>query len=118
MYVLLLVALAFAVLCDVYDVTETEKGIKAGLGVEANTFWVGTDKPSATALYLRDGAIIALSALIPILALIFHTTPLFLAGLGGPIVAGILHLKGGRQWAALLAGKKPTASEEIAPGSN
>jgi hypothetical protein len=111
-YLFLALAVAFAFGCDIYDVTETEKGIKAGLGVEANTFWVGTDKPSATALYLRDGAVIALSALGSILALVLHVTPLFFAGLVGPVIAGILHLKGGREWALLLAGQKPTTSEK------
>jgi hypothetical protein len=109
---LLVIAVAFAFGADVFDVSETVKGIKAGLAVEANTFWVGTDKPSATQLYLRDGAVIALASALSVVALALHTLPLFYAGLSGPVIAGALHINGGRAWAKLLAGAKPTSAEK------
>jgi hypothetical protein len=117
-FILLAIAVAFAFGCDIYDVIETEKGIKAGVGVEGNTFLVGTDKPTATALYFRDGLVIMLATTPAIFALALHGVPFFFAALSGPIIAGIKHILGGRAWVKLIAGAKPTSAEQIQTGSD
>jgi hypothetical protein len=116
--ILLAVVIAAAELCDVYDVTETVKGITKGIAVEGNTLLLSSDKPTALALYLRDGLIIALASVPAVVCLALHATPFFYAALGGPAIAAVKHILGGRAWVKLLAGQKPTAAEEIAPGSN
>jgi hypothetical protein len=108
----------FAFGCDVYDVTETVKGLKAGVAVEGNTFLLPSDKPTATQLYLRDGLVIMLAALPAVLCLVLHSQPLFYAALSGPVVAAVKHVLGGRAWAKLIAGAKPTSAEQVQPGSN
>lgn len=77
MVLALLAAVAFAIGCDIYDVVLTEKGIKAGVAVEGNTFLVGS-KPSALALYLRDSLAIGAATVPAVLALVGHNDPLFL----------------------------------------
>jgi hypothetical protein len=95
-------ALAFAIGCDIYDVTETVKGIAKGVAVEANTFWLGTDKPTAKQLYLRDGLVIALATLPAVLLLVLlYGSPAFYIALVGPAIAGAKHLQGGLQWRKL-----------------
>jgi hypothetical protein len=100
----------FAVATDIYDVTETEKGLKAGVAVEGNTWLVGS-KPKAGALYGRDLLVIGFTASPSVLAYVFRKPEFFFAGLGGPIVIGCKHIHGGNQWKALLAGQPPTGSE-------
>jgi hypothetical protein len=101
----------FAIATDVYDVSETEKGLKAGVAVEGNTFLVSSDKPTAGQLYRRDLFVIGLSATPSVVAYAFHKTEFFYAGLVGPVAVGIKHIQGGNQWKSLLAGHAPTGSE-------
>jgi hypothetical protein len=117
-FALLAVAVAFAFICDIYDVTETEKGLKAGVAVEGNTFLIGTDKPTAVKLYLRDGVVIVAASVPAAVCLGLHAPSFFYAALAGPVVAGAKHILGGRAWVKLLAGQKPTPSEQIEPGAN
>jgi hypothetical protein len=98
-------ALAFYVGCDIYDVVLTEKGIKAGVAVEGNTFLVG-EKPSAVALYLRDAFVTGLVTAPCAIALAVHNAPFFWGGLVAPIICGVKHVIGGRNWSILLAGGK------------
>jgi len=110
--------LAFAIAADCYDVSETEKGIKAGVAVEGNTWLIGTDKPTAGQLYKRDLLVIGLTAAPPTFAYIFRGPTWFYAGLSGPVVMGFKHISGGNQWKRLLEGQSPTGSERVLPGSD
>lgn len=101
-------AAAFA--ADVYDVTQTEKGLKAGIAVESFTWLVGT-KPTAKALYLRDALLIAITLFFPVLFHFKGNAPLAYGALISPAVAAIKHVLGGRAWANLLAGGKLPTSE-------
>jgi len=103
--VYLALAFAFAIGCNIYDATMTEKGLAAGLAVEENTWLVGST-PKAWQLYARDIPIIFLASALSIIGLFTHNPTLFYAGLAGPIVAGAKHIVGGREWAALLTAKK------------
>ena len=100
-----LFAIAFYVGCDLYDVILTEKGIKAGVAVEGNTFLVG-QKPSAVALYLRDALLAGLATTPCAIALAVGNTPLFWGFLAAPVVVGVKHILGGKQWRFLLNGGK------------
>ena len=111
-------ALAFAIVADHYDISETEKGIKAGVAVEGNTWLIGTDKPTAGQLYKRDLLVIGLSATPSVLAHIFRAPALFYGGLSMPVVLGVKHISGGNQWKRLLQGQAPTSGELVEPGSN
>src|SRR5208282_2033113 len=99
---LLIISVVFCVVCGVYDVMMTQKGLKAGVAVESNTWLIG-DKPSAKALYLRD-ALLLLFCITPALffAFVFHNVPLQYAGLVSPVVYGVKHILGGLAWRALL----------------
>lgn len=99
-------ALAFAVAGDIYDVTLTEKGIKAGVAVEGNTFLVKNNKPTAVALYLRDSLVTGLATAPSIIALAYGNKALFYGFLVGPIVSGVKHVGGGLAWRKLLNGGK------------
>jgi hypothetical protein len=105
-------ALAFAVGCDIYDVVLTERGIKAGVAVEAFDWLVGS-KPTAVALYLRDSLITAF-AMLPaiVVGLVFHNQAAFYGCLAAPVVLGIKHIRGGRAWTNLLAGGKPASEPQ------
>ncbi len=103
--IVLAAGLAWAIGCDVYDITLTEKGIKAGVAVEGNTWLVGT-KPGAVALYLRDSLETGIATAPCILACIFNNAPLFWGFLIAPLLSGVKHILGGKQWATLLAGGK------------
>jgi hypothetical protein len=100
-FIALAVAVAFYVGCDLYDVILTEKGIRAGVAVEGNTFLVGS-KPSAVALYLRDILVAGIATVPCVLALSFHNLPIFWGCLVAPVVAGVKHILGGLAWAKLL----------------
>jgi len=117
-WIILAVCVALAEAADVYDVTETVKGLAKGVAVEGFTWLVGSDKPSVTALYLRDGLVIVLATLPAVFCLVFHSQPFFYAALSGPIVAAVKHVLGGRAWAKLIAGAKPTSAEQVQPGSD
>ena len=108
--ILLTVSLALGVAGDVYDVIMTEKGLKAGVAVEGDTWLIGSTKPSALALYLRDSLVLALCvAPTALCATVFHNLPLAYGALAGPVAYGAKHVLGGLQWRTLLnGGKLPT----------
>lgn len=115
MFLALVAALGFAIAADIYDVVLTEKGIKAGVAVEGNTFLVG-QKPSAVALYLRDSLVTGIATTPCILALVYGNKPLFYGFLVAPVVAGVKHIRGGRAWRNLLNGGKPVPPATTAWG--
>lgn len=107
---ILLVVIALVVLSDVYDVAQTERGIKAGVAVEGFTWLVGS-KPSAVALYLRD-SLLLLIVTTPSMLLHFVNEPAAYGALLGPLLYGVKHVRGGREWVRLLAGGKPADPNE------
>ena len=110
----LIVAAIIGVLGDVYDVTMTERGIKAGVAVEGNDWLVGS-KPSAIALYLRDGLVFAMCvAPAVVFATVAHNVPLGYGALSAPVVFGVKHLLGGLQWRTLLNGGKLSTAPQSA----
>lgn len=94
-----LAAAAIAVGGSAYDITQTVKGIKAGIASEGNTFLVGS-KPSAKALILRD-TLMALIFVVPsvVTTLIVGGSASFL--LAAPVAFGGKHYLGGRKWAKI-----------------
>ena len=95
-------AVTAAVLTCVYDTVMSEKGIKSGVAVEANMTWLyGTDKPSALLYYAVNIPIILLAAAPSAAGYFFHNPSFYFGGLTPPIVATILHIKGGVEWKAL-----------------
>lgn len=104
-FLIMLVVIALVVLSDVYDVAQTERGIKAGVAVEAFSRLVGS-KPTAVALYLRDSLLLLLVT-TPSVLLHFVNAPAAYGALLGPLIYGVKHIRGGREWARLLAGGKP-----------
>jgi hypothetical protein len=101
-FILLAVAVAFAIGCDVYDTTMSEKGIKAGLAVEANYTWIyGTNKPTTLQYYAVNIPIVLATAAVSLLGIHFHNPAVFYAGLAAPIAAGAKHIQGGLQWRKL-----------------
>jgi hypothetical protein len=103
-------AVGFDIAADHYDIAQTERGLRAGVAVEGNT-WLASSHPTAGQLYRRDLLVIGLTATPSTLAYIFRSKAFFYGGLGTPIIIGIKHIQGGRQWGKLLAGQKPTGSE-------
>jgi hypothetical protein len=101
-FIILLVVLAFAVLSDVYDVAQTERGLKNTPYVEGFTWLVG-QRPTAIALYLRDSLLLLLVTTPSVLAS-FVNKPAAYGLLVGPLVYGVKHIRGGREWARLIAG--------------
>ena len=94
-------ALAFALGCTVYDTVMSEKGIKAGVAVEANFTWIyGTDKPTALQYYALNIPIALLTA-VPSAIALHYGSPLYYGGLAAPVVAGIVHILGGLAWRKL-----------------
>jgi hypothetical protein len=92
--------LTFTILAARYDNYETLKGIRAGVGVEGNTWLVGSH-PSARALYGRDVLVIGLTTTPSVLAYVFRKWPMHYAGLTGPATFGVKSIQGGREWAKL-----------------
>jgi hypothetical protein len=102
----LLLFIAIAIVCSCYDANVTEKGIKAGIGVEANStidFIARTNKPSLFYLYLYNlGRIALASGLAVFFKYHFPGTNLCYAAQGG--IFGVLvafalgHVEGYRQW--------------------
>lgn len=99
--VLLAICAAFCVACGIYDVSMTEKGLKAGVAVEGDTWLVGKT-PSTLALYLRDSLVLVLCAAPSIAFYLAHNTPLAWGAAIGPVPYGIHHIQGGLAWAKLL----------------
>jgi len=100
-------AVGFAVAADVYDVRQTEKGLKAGVSVEGNTWLVPSARPTTGQLYRRDLFVIGLSASPSVATWIFRRRrpELFFAGLGAPATAGLKHIQDGKAWGKLLSQK-------------
>jgi hypothetical protein len=94
-------SIVFCEACGVYDVMMTEKGLRAGVAVEGNTWLVG-EKPTAMALYLRDNLSLVLSSLPAIVMLFLHNTPLAYGCSAAPVAYGVKHIIGARKWAKLL----------------
>lgn len=111
-----IVSFAFAVVADVLDSYYTNKGIKAGVAVEGNSYIValaGTDKPS----FLK---VLLISMLIPILPVGILG---LIVGYGSPaaivfstmlVLTGIKHVNGARAWVNLLNGGKPDNGSKTA----
>jgi hypothetical protein len=100
-YAVYAAALAAAVAGNAYDIYMTEKGIKAGVGVEGND-WIVGDKPSALALYLRDGLVNLPFIALPLVSHVLGNDPLAYGTLAGLAVIAIKHAMGGRAWVKLL----------------
>lgn len=116
-----LISLVFSLVCNYFDVRESMKGIRAGVAVEGNGLatWIfslmqrliGASKVEAYDLWVAN--FIPKSIICVLATFIFryqdNTTGIGL--IGGPTAAlvyiGLDHLRGVRQWAALLkkAGK-------------
>jgi hypothetical protein len=94
-------SVAFGLAGQIYDMILTERGLKAGVAIEANDWLVGKH-PTAKALYLRDVTILTISTLPSVLALVFGSAPLALGFSVVPIVFGVKHILGGLAWARLL----------------
>lgn len=108
---------AFAVAADVYDVTETEKGLKSGIALEGNTWLLPSDKPTTGQLYRRDLLVVGLSASPSVVAWIFRRPEFFYAGFAGPVALGIHHIGGGNAWKRLLEGQPATGGEQVLPST-
>jgi hypothetical protein len=96
------VVLALYVASDIFDVTLTVKGIKAGVAVEGNLFLLSTNRPTARALYLRDTAELGMSLIPAVIFFLVHNTPLLYAGAVCPAVMAVKHVLGGLAWKKLL----------------
>lgn len=104
-YTALAASSAWALGCLLYDATETQKGIKAGVGTEGNS-WI-------TVFYgVKPTLLECLSIDVPIrvglAALAFIPTPAYphaCIGLavGALVVAGVKNIQGARQWKWCLA---------------
>ena len=96
------VALAFCLGCTVFDITVSEKGIKAGVAVEANYTWLyGTDKPTALQYYAVSLPLVALACGASIAAYCLHNPAFYYGGLSGPAALGAKHIQGGLAWLKL-----------------
>lgn len=105
MLIAFLIALLLLAASTVYDVTATEKGLKAGVAIEGNTFLVG-QHPTAVRLYLRDSLMGMLSFIPADIAYAEHS-PYFWGALIPPMVYAFLHVRGGQAWGKLMPkGKK------------
>ena len=99
-WILFSIAVGFCFLAQLFDDIESERGIKAGVAIEAFTWIIGS-KPSFLAYFLRDSLLLA-AVTAPSLVLHFvHNAPLALAALVAPAIYGVKHIQGGRQWLAL-----------------
>jgi hypothetical protein len=91
-------------LAAVLDIVYTEKGIKAGVGVEGNkivAFFSRTVKPGALFLYLWNfGFIGAVS-----MAVLSRNPGVLGMAAGVLIVDAVKHVLGARRWKALLSKK-------------
>jgi hypothetical protein len=94
-------ALAFAIGCTVYDVTMSEKGLKAGVAVEANYTWLYGTKPTALQYYAVFIPIVLATAGVSVAGHYLGNIGLFYGGLAAPIAVGIQHIVGGLEWRAL-----------------
>jgi hypothetical protein len=105
---ILAAVVGFEIAADAYDIHETEKGIKAGVAFEGNTFLIPDNgRPTASQLWRRDTFELGMAVTPSILGYVFRKSGLFYGGLAIPAVLGGKHISGGKQWADLLnkAGK-------------
>jgi hypothetical protein len=99
-WILFSIAVGFCFLAQLFDDIESERGIKAGVAIEAFTWIIGS-KPSFLAYFLRDSLLLA-AVTAPSLVLHFVHSPATLAALAAPVVYGVKHILGGRAWLAFL----------------
>ena len=99
-WLLFSIAVGFCFLAQLFDDIESERGIKAGVAIEAFTWLIGS-KPSFRAYFLRDSLLLA-AVSAPSLVLHFVHSPATLAALAAPVVYGVKHILGGRAWLAFL----------------
>jgi hypothetical protein len=100
----------FETLADHYDVSETEKGLKAGVAVEKYTWLVGS-KPSAGRLYARDMLEFGIVTSPTIIGYLWRRAEFYYGGLGAPTTLAVKHIYAGNGWRRLLKGAAPTGSE-------
>jgi hypothetical protein len=98
------VALAFLIGAAVYDVTLTERGLRAKLAEEGNTLMTSLFGPTPATVdyYLVEVLIWSLLSVPAIFGFIIPWSPGLFWSMGGYISYGIKHVIGGREWAALL----------------
>ena len=92
-HILFAIAVGFAFGADVFDVIESEKAYAKGY-IESFDWLVGL-KPTAIALYLRDGMLIAFASAPALVFFLLHNVPLAYGALAGPVAAGARHIQGG-----------------------
>jgi len=95
-------AVTFTLFTTVYDTIMSEKGIKAGVAVEANLTWLyGTNKPTTLDYYLVNIPIVFVVAVPSIVGYLTGNSALYYAGLAAPLMLSIKHIQGGLEWRAL-----------------
>jgi hypothetical protein len=94
-------ASVFEIAANHYDTVETEKGLRAAVAVEGNTWLVGSH-PSAGALYRRDALQLGITVSPSILFYKLRQWSLFYGSASAPAGLGLGHISGGRRWAKLL----------------
>lgn len=94
-------SILFCVVADIFDVTMTQKGLKAGVAVEGFTMFVG-EKPTARALYIRDGLFLAAFSAPSVWGVVTGNPALAIPMCIGPIIYAWKHILGGRAWKKLL----------------
>lgn len=110
---LVLIAFAFMVVCAVFDITNTHRGLVKGLAVESNAFVVMLfgNKPSLFGLYFCDAVLWSLFAAFGALGIVYNNAALVGMSIGGSLACGGKHIMGGLKWRLLLQGKPlPTKS--------
>ncbi len=116
-----LISLAFSLVCNYFDIRETMKGLSAGVAVEGNgiALWVfglmhkfvGEKNLSAADLWMANAIPKSIICFLAFLIFKYQAVTTGIGLIGGPTLAlvyiGLDHLRGVRQWAALLkkAGK-------------
>ena len=98
------IAVGFCFLAGLFDDIESERGIKAGVAIESFQWLIGP-KPSFRAYFLRDILLLTLVTAPSLVLHFVHNPPPALAALVGPVVYGVKHIIGGREWLPLLAKK-------------
>jgi hypothetical protein len=97
----------FEVAANHYDVSETEKGLKAGVATEESAWLVGS-KPSAVRLYARDMLVLGITASPSVIAYAWRRTEYFYGGFGAPVILAVKHIYGGNAWRRLLKATAPS----------
>ena len=107
MTILFLIALAGLVATTQYDVSMTDKGIRAGVSVEGNKLIVKLFGPKPTLLQDYVGAALLDSFMLApaVIGLVFHNVVFFGLGMGAMLGYSARHVRGGLAWKKLLKGK-------------